>query len=208
MGETSGSAAGVDGVRSGDIGPGRLSFANVRNWPGSGRPLRKFCTTSCYHRSVPDPVPQPRRGAPFRLVRQTVVRTLALIGLFWLAAGPVVRLLAVPLFHTEVVRASHSPDRAAVAEVEVRRGGLGTVWTTRVHLRYVGRDYWTVYKAKNSDFVPPLRWTDRDTLLIGLPCGRFDHLSNPDDGERSDPTERRLKVRFAYPGKCEEAVPR
>ena len=155
---------------------------------------------------MPNPVPLSRRRAPLRLVRKSVVQLLALIGLFWLAAGPLLRLLMTPFFHTEVVRVARSPDRGAVAEVEVRRGGLGTVWTTRVHLRYLGREYWTVYKAKDSDFVPPVRWRDRDTLLIGLPCGRFDHLSNPDDWERNDPTERRLKVRFVYPEKCEKAV--
>lgn len=84
-----------------------------------------------------------------------------------------------------------------MAEVEVRRGGLGTVWTTRVHL-HSGGTTWTVYQTKDSDFEPPLRWVDRDTLILGLPCDRFDHVSNPDDWERSDPRERRLRVRFEY----------
>jgi hypothetical protein len=66
----------------------------------------------------------------------------------------------------------------------------------------VGQKHWTVYQTKDSDFVPPLRWLRPDTLLIGLPCYRFDHLSNPDDWERGDATERRLKVRFVYPGNC------
>jgi hypothetical protein len=154
---------------------------------------------------MPNDVLQPHHNAIVRWIWKAAVGTLAVIGLLWLAGGPLLGLIFAPLFHTEVVRRLFSPDRAAVAEVEVRRGGFGTVWTTRVHLRYVGKDYWTVYQTKDSDFAPPLRWTSRDTLLIGLPCDRFDHVSNPDDWKRGDPREPRLKVRFAYPKECEGA---
>ena len=128
---------------------------------------------------------------------------LALIGFIWLAGGPLLRLLTGPLFVTEVVDRSYSPDRHAVAEVEVRRGGLGTVWTTRVHLRAVGDEPWTVYQTKDSDFIPPLRWLNARTLKVGLPCGRFDYASNPDDWETEfSPRPDRLAVRFERPRNC------
>jgi len=65
-----------------------------------------------------------------------------------------------------------------------------------------GEDYWTVYQAKDSDFIPPLRWADYETLIIGLPCERFDYVSNPDDWERSNLSEQRLKVPFTYADEC------
>jgi hypothetical protein len=131
-----------------------------------------------------------------------IVRTMAIAGFVWMAGGPVSRLVLSPLFVTDVVHRAYSPDRLAVAEVEVRRGGLGTVWTTRVHLKSTTKRRWTIYKAKDSDFVPPLRWLDRTTLLIGLPCGRFDHLSNPDDWESVEPRQERLRVWFERPADC------
>ena len=127
---------------------------------------------------------------------------LALIGFCWLVGGPLLRLLIAPMYDTQVVHALRSPDQTTVAEVEVRTGGFGTVWTTRVHLRPDGTEQWTVYQTKDSDFEPPLRWANADTLVIGLPCDRFDYVSNPDDWARSDPSERRYRVRFEYPADC------
>jgi hypothetical protein len=139
---------------------------------------------------------------------KVTVGVLAVIGLLWLIGGPIMRAALSPLFETKIVRSEPSPDRVAIAEVQVRRGGLGTVWTTRVHLRpnLDGDDYWTVYQAKDSDFVPSMWWADRETLIIGLPCERFDYVSNPDDWERSDPSERRLKVRFTYEKGCSPSL--
>lgn len=139
---------------------------------------------------------------PLAAVWKLVVQLLAVVGFLWIAGGSILRLLVGPLFVTDVVRRAYSPDRSAVAEVEVRRGGLGTVWTTRVHLGSPTQPRWTVYQTKDSDFVPPLRWLDRTTLLIGLPCGRFDHLSNPDDWESTEPRPDRLRVRFERPKEC------
>ena len=150
--------------------------------------------------------------SPSKLLQSPVVRwlgravlyTLAFIGLVWLVGASIARVVFSPFFETSIVRSLPSPDRLAIAEVEVRTGGLGTVWTTRIHLRpnADSEEYWTVYQAKDSDFVPPMRWADRETLLVGLPCERFDYVSNPDDWERSAPPERRLKVRFVYPKDC------
>ena len=139
---------------------------------------------------------------PLAALWKLVVRLLAVVGLLWIAGGPVLRVLLAPLFVTDVVRRTYSPDRSAVAEVEVRRGGLGTVWTTRVHLKLPTEPRWTVYQTKDSDFVPPLRWLDRTTLLIGLPCGRFDHASNPDDWESVEPRPDRIRVQFERPEGC------
>lgn len=133
---------------------------------------------------------------------KAAVRVLAVIGLLWLIGGPVLRLLFTADFVTDVVGRTYSPDRSALAEVEVTRGGLGTVWTTRVHLGTPTERGWTVYETKDSDFVPPLRWLNETTLLIGLPCGRFDHLSNPDDWESVEPRPNRLRVRFEQPKGC------
>lgn len=129
---------------------------------------------------------------------------LALIGLIWLVGGPVTRLITGPLYVTDIVLSLPSPDRGATAQVQVRSGGLRTVSTTRVHLRFgqEADEYWTVYEAKDSDYVPALRWADRETLVITLPCERFDYVSNPDDWKREDPAERRLKVRFTYAAEC------
>ena len=140
----------------------------------------------------------------FPVLRKTVLYFLAAAGLVWVAGGAIARVLSAPFFVTEKVRVLPSPRGDAAAEVEVRKGGLGTVWTTRIHLRpNLNDDFrWTVYQAKDSDFVPPLRWADGQTLVITLPCERFDYVSNPDDWERSDLAERRLKVRFAYPAAC------
>jgi hypothetical protein len=129
---------------------------------------------------------------------------LAAIGLIWLVGGPILRLLLSPAFDRQVTKRSYSPNGEAVAEIAVTRGGFGTVWTTRVHLRPIGEKGWTVYKAGDSDFTPSIRWRSKDTLIIGLPCDRFDYVSNPDDWPRSNPAEYRLKVRFEYVRDCDD----
>ena len=140
---------------------------------------------------------------PVAAVWKLTVAALAVTGFFWLAGGPLFRTLIHPLlFVTEVVRREYSPDRAAVADVEVTRGGFGTVWTTRVYLGSPDRRQWIVYQTRDSDFIPPLHWLDRHTLRIGLPCGRFDHVSNPDDWESSEPRPNRLQVRVERPSNC------
>ena len=141
-------------------------------------------------------------AGPLAALWKLVVRLFAIIGFLCIAGGPVLRVLLAPLFVTDVMRRTYSPDRSAVAEVKVRRGGLGTVWTTRVHLGPPNEPRWTIYQTKDSNFVPPLRWLDRTTLLIGLPCGRFDHASNPDDWEAVEPRPDRIRVRFERPEGC------
>jgi len=136
---------------------------------------------------------------PLTALRKLAVASLAVIGFLWVAGGPLARLILSPFYVTEVVRQVYSPNRSAVAEIEVRKGGFGTVWTTRVHLRSTGQTQWTVYQTKDSDFVPPLRWVNGNTLVIGLPCDRFDHLSNPDDWESITPRPNRVRVRFEHP---------
>lgn len=142
-----------------------------------------------------------RTSRYWRIIRKVAVVVLATVGGVTVLGAVLLASLANALFRTEVVRTVSSSDKAAVAEVEVRKGGLGTVWTTRVHLRK-GSAAWTIYETKDSDFVPPLRWSDPHTLVIGLPCDRFGYVSNPDDWQRSDPAERRLKVRVEYTESC------
>ena len=101
-----------------------------------------------------------------------------------------------PFLEREITQRIPAPDKAAEAYIEVTRGL--TVWTTRVMLVPKGREGWLVYKTKDSDYAPSLRWIDRDTLILGLGCEQFDFISNPDDWERSDTSERRYKVRVTY----------
>jgi hypothetical protein len=143
----------------------------------------------------------PRATQYLRTIGKVVVGALAFIGGVCVLGALLLAGVANDLIETQVVRAVSSPDKRSVAEIEVRKGGLGTVWTTRVHLR-TDTATWTVYQAKDSNFEPPLSWADSETLVIGLPCDRFDYVSNPDDWERSDPAERRLKVRLRYPDSC------
>ena len=139
-----------------------------------------------------------------RIVPRAAVLVLAAIGLCWLVGGPMLRLLLAPAYDRQITKRVYSPNRAAVSEVEVTKGGLGTVWTTGVYLRPVGQDGWTVYQTRDSDFTPSIKWKGNDTLVVGLPCQRFDYLSNPDDWPRSKPAEPRLKVRFIYIRNCDD----
>jgi hypothetical protein len=139
---------------------------------------------------------------PLLLLWKVAVAIFALIGAIWILGGPIVRLLP-DSFVTEVARSSSSPDRSNVAEAVVRRGI--TVSTIRVFVGPPGRRQWTVYETRDSDFVPPLRWLNDKTLLVGLPCGRFDYLSNPDDWEVFEPRPDRLRVRFKRPENCSSA---
>ena len=141
-----------------------------------------------------------------RIVTRAAVLFLAVIGLCWLVGGPMLRLLLTPTYDRQVTKRAYSPNRAAISEVEVIKGGFGTVWTTSVHLRNVGQGSWTVYQAKDSDFTPSIKWKSNDTLVVGLPCERFDYLSNPDDWPRSNPAEPRLKVRFIYIRSCDDVA--
>jgi len=146
-----------------------------------------------------------RRRLRDRLGR-AVVGGLALVGAFALCGRPLMSFLLAPLYDRQVVRRVSSPDGAAVAEVELTRGGLGTVHTMRVHLAWAGEPAWLVYQTQDSDFEPPLRWADRRTLVVGLPCDRFGYASNPDDWAWREPRPRRLRVRFVYPEACAPAV--
>jgi hypothetical protein len=145
---------------------------------------------------------RPRPIGPFAMLRKLLIGALALVGLFWLVSDGLLRALVGSQLTTKIVRKTPSPDGSATAEIHVTRGGLGTVWTTRVLLRRRDESPWTVYEAGDNAFTPPLRWLDRSTLQIGLPCGKFDHLSNPDDWEASKPRPERLRVRFQQPSKC------
>jgi hypothetical protein len=139
-----------------------------------------------------------------QLATKSVLWIFTLIGVF--CVGALLFLLAIKpiMYEREITKRVYSPDRSAVAKVEVTRGGFGTVWTTRVLLVPSGEQGWTVYETGDSDFTPPLRWASPDRLILGLPCERFGHVSNPDDWERSDPSERRFKVRFEYIKNCDK----
>jgi hypothetical protein len=141
-----------------------------------------------------------------RSLTRVAVLILAAIGLCWLIGGPILLLLLTPIYDRQVTKRAYSPNRALVSEVEVTKGGLGTVWTTRVHLQPVGQEGWTIYKTKDSDFTPSMKWKGNDTLVIGLSCERFDYLSNPDDWPRGNSAARRIKVRFEYLRKCDDPV--
>ena len=135
---------------------------------------------------------------------KVVVGVLAMLGLFWLTGEPFLRLLTEPLFETQVTRRAFSPGGQAFAKVVLRTGGLGTVSTVRVELHHADGRAWTVYRTQDSEFKPQLLWLNEHTLLIVVPCGRFDHISNPDDWEHEwAPRPDRLKVRFTRHSDCE-----
>lgn len=121
-----------------------------------------------------------------------------------LCVGAILFLLAIQpvMYNREITKRVHSPDRSVVAEVEVTKGGFGTVWTTRVFLIPNGQQGWAIYSTNDSDYTPPLQWEGSDTLILGLPCERFDHIANPDDWDRGNTSERCLKVRFEYDKVC------
>lgn len=161
-----------------------------------------LCGLGHMFRSMTNDLAAPRYVARFtKMIWKVTVTVFAIAGFIWLAGKPLLRLLVGPMFTTEIVQRTYSPDRGVVAEVEVRRAT--TVWTTRVKVGMPGHRKWTVYENGDSDFVPPLRWLDRRTLLVGLPCGRFEHLSNPDDWEAGEPRPDRVRVRFELPNGCE-----
>lgn len=103
-----------------------------------------------------------------RIVTRAAVLVLAAIGLCWLVGGPMLRLLLAPAYDRQITKRVYSPNSAAVSEIEVTKGGLGTVWTTSVYLRPVGQDGWTVYQTRDSDFTPSIKWKGNDTLVVGL----------------------------------------
>jgi hypothetical protein len=137
------------------------------------------------------------------LIRKYLIAIFAVFGFFCTFGAPMLRIAFSPLLEQKIVQRVYSPNRFFSAEVEVTRGGFGTVWTTSVYVRPHDEERWNVYETSDSEFVPPLRWLDQETLILGLPCERVDRLSNPDDWERSNPKKRRLKVRFEYARDCE-----
>lgn len=148
-------------------------------------------------------VPPARRGRPWlRGLWKVIVSGLATVGLFVLLWQPMAPALRNWFFVTEVRGTYPSPDRRAEARIEVTSGGLGTVLTTRVVMTAEGGESWTIYETGDSDFRPSVAWVNRDTLLLGLGCGVFGHISNPDDWPRADPRARRLKVRLTYVERC------
>jgi len=95
-----------------------------------------------------------------------------------------------------------APDDMTTAKVQVTRGGMGTVWTTRVVLAWKGGTQ-VIYENSDSPFEPSLAWQDAATLVVGLPCGRIDHLSTPGaEGLWRIPTP--VQVRFHYAETCRE----
>jgi len=123
---------------------------------------------------------------------------------FVVIAGTLIGRVLRPVFYVdEVVEQVRSQDQAVVAKVVVTKGGLGTVWTTRVRLE-APHGTWTIYETRDSDFTPLLRWTGSRELLVRLPCDRFGHLSNPDDWVSAKPRPDRIRVRFTYQRRCPE----
>ena len=86
-----------------------------------------------------------------------------------------------------------------VERLATARGGLGTVWTTRLLLRDpASGSAATIYKNRDSDFSPPMRWAGSDRLTICLPAGRVDFLANPFAYSSADTLLGRVNVRFVY----------
>jgi hypothetical protein len=123
---------------------------------------------------------------------------LAVIGFFCLIGRPIVAALHPLLVEAQIVRRITAPDGQATVLVEQTRIGGGAAPTTRVLLKLAGREPWSIYESRGSKNIPTLAWLDRDTLLVGLACARFDHVADPDEWTHATQNARRHAVRFYY----------
>ena len=136
-------------------------------------------------------------------VKRAAFSSFAIIGFLWV--GTLVSCTAVrPIFYadTDFPRIM-APDGKLATYRRITTGGLGTVLTTRLFIAEAPKgEELLIYESRDSDYVPKLRWLDRETLLVELPCDRVDYISNPNDwGEGSTPIER-VAVRFTYLAPC------
>lgn len=138
-----------------------------------------------------------------RLVHFTwrlTVTVLTVVGLACVAGRPLARVASGWMYETVEMRRLTAPDDMTTALVQVTRGGMGTVLTTRVVLTWPGGTQ-VIYENGDSPFEPCLTWQDEATLVVGLPCGRIDHLSTPGaEGLWRIPTP--VQVRFHYVERC------
>lgn len=96
-----------------------------------------------------------------------------------------------------------SPGKDLAVFRKVTTGGFGTVWTTRILVEDVQtKKQQTIYENHDSDYEPVMRWLDAETLEIGLPCDRVDHVSNPADYDNGITSMDRYAVRFYYARRC------
>lgn len=151
--------------------------------------------------------PAPEHGMRFAELRKmsfwAVFGLFATIGFFTIV-GPLACSAIRPVFYEDTsypkVRA---PGTSLAAYRTVTRGGLGTVWTTRIYLIDTkDNEERLIYETRDSDNVPSLRWLDGETLVISLPCDRIDHLSNPADWDEGKTAMERVAVRFVYLTPC------
>lgn len=127
-----------------------------------------------------------------------VVKTgLGLIGLIVVCATRCAALGRNLLFHDNLLHTVSSPDGFYRAELINTEGDVyhQNRYRVCVHARRSVRP-WLIYKTKTTeDAAPTIDWINSETLVLGLPCGIIGHAANPDDWERSNPNERRHRVR-------------
>ncbi len=113
---------------------------------------------------------------------------------------------AMPLFYVDhLMPGPSAPAGEMKAITQITRGGFGTVWTTRILIEdTLTGDQRAIYKARDSDWQPLIRWTGRQSLVLTLPCDRVDFLSNPGNDSAGQQPLDRLVVRFDYPARCED----
>lgn len=103
------------------------------------------------------------------------------------------------LFYSKTIEeVAASPNGELVAKREVTRGGLGTVWTTRILVEDPTESRRMIYKNRDSDYVPPMRWTSPEQLEVEVHCGRVDHMGNRGAWTEGETPFQRLRVRFIY----------
>ena len=92
----------------------------------------------------------------------------------------------------------YSPDKTLKVVRLVTRGGFGTVYTTRLHVKDEAGEEFSIYSNTNSDYVPKVEWVGPEHLEITIHCGRVNHMGNPSAYEDAKTAIGRLRVKFLY----------
>lgn len=81
---------------------------------------------------------------------------------------------------------------------DVSRGGFGTVYTTSLIVEDDRGESLLIYKNRDSDYKPPVAWTDAETLEVTIHCGRINHMGNNAGWIEGDTPIQRFRVKFLY----------
>ena len=127
---------------------------------------------------------------------------------FFTVVGPVACSAVRPAVYEDQEFAKvRAPNGPLAAYRKVTRGGFGTVWTTRIFVvNIINAEESLVYENGDSEFIPNIRWVNGETLALGLPCGRIDHIANPQDFDKGTTPLDRFAVQIEYVKSCAEVA--